>query len=81
MKDWTTKDLRKAAFAVGFGLYFGKEVARLIDHVACGVFVESVKLSAKNGNKFMQDVCEGNNVNYKDEPKKEETEIKMGFHM
>lgn len=35
-----TKELRKAAFAVGFGLFMGKEVAKTIDTFA-GLFLSS----------------------------------------
>lgn len=38
-----TKELRKAAFAVGFGLFMGKEVAKTIDAFAGLVFSSSLK--------------------------------------
>lgn len=38
-----TKELRKAAFAVGFGLFMGKEVAKTIDTFAGLVFSSSLK--------------------------------------
>ena len=70
MKEWTPKDLRKAAFAVGFGLYFGKEVARLVDR-AFNRFVADICIQgAKDGNKFAQKVCDEANVNYTEDQKK-----------
>lgn len=38
-----TKELRKAAFAVGFGLFMGKEVAKTIDAFAGLVLSSSLK--------------------------------------
>lgn len=81
MKDWKTKDLRKAAFAVGFGFYFGKEVARLVDIVFNNLAASICKQLAKDGNNFAQEVCKKANVNYTEDQKKEESEIKMGFHV
>lgn len=81
MKEWTNKDLRRAAFAVGFGLYFGKEVAKFIDETVSKTIVEVVKVLAKDGNKHCQNLCERNGVNYEEKPKKDDNEIKMGFHM
>ena len=70
MKEWTPKELRKAAFAVGFGLYFGKGVARFIDETVSGTIVDIFKTFAKEGNEFCKDVCEKNGIHYKEEPKK-----------
>ena len=42
------KELRKAAFAVGFGLCMGKAVAKSIDMVAWTVFGKSLVRTAKN---------------------------------
>lgn len=42
-----TKGLRKAAFAVGFGLCMGKGVAKSIDTVACIVFGKSLVHTTK----------------------------------
>lgn len=41
------KELRKAAFAVGFGLCMGKAVAKSIDMVAWTVFGKSLVRTAK----------------------------------
>ena len=56
MKEWTPKELRKAAFAVGFGLYFGKGVAKFIDETVSGTIVNVVKTLAKEGNEFCKNV-------------------------
>ena len=42
-----TKELRKAAFAVGFGLCMGKAVAKSIDMVAWTIFGKSLVRTAK----------------------------------
>ena len=73
MKEWTPKELRKAAFAVGFGLYFGKGVAKFIDEIVCRTIVDIFKTFAKEGNEFCKDVCEKNGIHYKEEPKKNAT--------
>ena len=42
-----TKGLRKAAFAVGFGLFMGKEVAKTIDTFAWTMFGKSLVREVK----------------------------------
>lgn len=49
------KELRKAAFAVGFGLCMGKAVAKSIDVVAWTVFGKSLVRTAK---KLAEEVSE-----------------------
>ena len=34
MKEWTTKDFRKAAFALGFGLTLGKYFGGIVGNIA-----------------------------------------------
>lgn len=41
------KELRKAAFAVGFGLFMGKEVANAVSTVAWTMFGKSLVHAAK----------------------------------
>lgn len=41
------KELRKAAFAVGFGLFMGKEVANAVSTVAWTMFGKSLVRTAK----------------------------------
>ena len=81
MKEWTNKDLRRAAFAVGLGLYFGKGVAKFIDETVSGTIVNIFKTFAKEGNEFCKNVCEKNGIHYKEEPKKNDNDVKMGFHV
>ena len=81
MQEWRPKQLRKAAFAVGFGLYFGKRVAKFIDETVSGTIVNIFKTFAKEGNEFCKDVCEKNGIHYKEEPKKNDNDVKMGFHV
>ena len=42
-----TKGLRKAAFAVGFGLFMGKEVANTINTIAWTMYGKSLVRAAK----------------------------------
>ena len=43
MKEWTTKDFRKAAFAVGFGLTLGKYFGGIIDNIAGAIIKTTLK--------------------------------------
>lgn len=75
------KDLRKAAFTVGFGLSMGKFAARMVQSAISGTVVGSFKFAAKNGNEFAKEVCEKSKIDI--EPKEENKEpIKnnIGFH-
>lgn len=84
LTDLSTKDLRKAAFAVGFGWYFGKAVGKLADRALYDVIMASFKTAARSGNEYAQEVCNKANVKYdKTEQKveeKPETTV-MGFHL
>lgn len=69
-----TKGLRKAAFAVGFGLFMGKHVANTIDMFAWTMFgkslvreVKKLKVEADEIKKSTQSV-----THYKPENSKEE---------
>lgn len=73
------KDLRKAAFAVGFGFTMGKAVAGLAETVLNGAVLGVISLAAKHGNKIAQEVCEKGGIEIESE-KEDETKIKMGFH-
>lgn len=68
------KDLRKAAFAVGFGVAMGKFAAEMTQAVITGIGLGSLKVAAKKGNKIAQEVCEKAKVDV--EPKDEEVESK-----
>ena len=43
MKEWTTKDFRKAAFAVGFGLTLGKYFGGIVDNIAGAIIKTTLK--------------------------------------
>lgn len=83
LTDLSTKDLRKAAFAVGFGLYFGKEMGKLAKTALDSVIIGGFKHAAKNGNEFAQYACEESNIKYEKSEEKEDnkSEVKMGFHL
>lgn len=84
LTDLSTKDLRKAAFAVGFGLYFGKAVGKIAETALNSAILGGFKSAAKNGNEFAQDICEKANVKYdktgQEVEEKPETTV-MGFHL
>ena len=52
------KDLRKAAFAVGFGLTVGKAVGGMVEAVLNGMVISVTKAAAKHGNKTAQEVLQ-----------------------
>lgn len=76
------KQLRKAAFAIGFGFTMGKFTANwagtVIDGVIEGTMKGIASCSAKNGNKRMQELCEEYNVEY--EKNKTTDKVIIGFH-
>lgn len=82
MKDWTTKDFRKAAFAVGIGLTVGKGIGDLINAALSGWAIGLAKGLAKNGNKTAQEVCKKAEIDYepKENDEKHYTKMKIGFH-
>lgn len=67
MKDWTTKDFRKAAFAVGIGFTVGKGIVGIINSALSGGTIGLIKGLAKNGNKTAQEICKKAKIDY--EPK------------
>ena len=68
------KDLRKAAFAVSFGVAMGKFAAEMAQAVITGIGLGTLKIAAKEGNEIAQEVCEKAKVDV--EPKDEEVESK-----
>lgn len=68
------KDLRKAAFAVGFGVAMGKFAAEMAQAAINVVVIGSLKFAAKEGNEITQKVCEKAKIDV--EPKEEEVESK-----
>lgn len=66
MKDITIskKDLRKVAFAVGFGLTLGKQAARWLDVAVSAAFSAWMVNKAEKGDTYAQTICKRANVNY-----------------
>ena len=80
MKELTAKDVRKVAFAVGFGLTLGKSVAELVDAGLQTVITRVAKHYAKEGNELAQDLCRKSNIRYEESPKEDKPKMEMGFH-
>lgn len=66
MKDITIskKDLRNAAFAVGFGLTLGKQAARWLEVAVSAAFGAWMVNKAEKGDAYAQTICKRANVNY-----------------
>lgn len=66
MKDITIskKDLRKVAFAVGFGLTLGKQAASWLEVAVSAAFGEWMVNKAEKGDAYAQIICKQANVNY-----------------
>ena len=60
------KDLRRAAFAVGFGLTVGKAVGDCVSALIGGATTGVVQLMAKHGNGAAKKACEENGIEYDD---------------
>lgn len=71
---FSKKDLRKAAFAVGFGLTLGKQAAGWLETVASTFFSRWMVDKAKNGDNWAQDICEKAGIIYKEDSEKESVE-------
>lgn len=68
------KDLRKAAFAVGFGVAMGKFAAEMTQAVITGIGLGSLKVAAKKGNELAKEICEKSGIKVEDENKDESEE-------
>lgn len=64
MNEWTPKDFRKAAFAVGFGLTLGKYFGGIVDNIAGAIINTTLKKSAEKGNKYAQNACRDLEIEY-----------------
>lgn len=66
MKDITIskEDLRKAAFAVGFGLTLGKQAASWLGVAVSAAFGAWMVNKAEKGDTYAQQICKRANVNY-----------------
>lgn len=74
------KDLRKAAFAIGFGVCMGQYAAKELQKWINALYIIPIEVVAKHGNKAMQDVCKAAGVEYdKESSSTDKNEIKMGF--
>lgn len=78
-----TKNIRKVAFAVGFGLTLGKMAGDLVDSALEGVARGTLKFMAGKGNETAQSICKETGMKYNDKAQHEEEpeKVKMGFHV
>lgn len=78
-----TKNIRKVAFAVGFGLTLGKMAGAIVDSALEGVARGTLKFMAGKGNETAQTICKEAGVKYEDKSQHEEEskKVKMGFHV
>ncbi len=67
------KDLRKAAFAVGFGFTMGKFVGELVNAAITGVGIGVLQFAANNGNDIAQKTCKESGIKTKSEKKEDES--------
>lgn len=75
------KDLRKAAFSVGFGLTVGKFAGKIVEESISGLGLGILKAAAKDGNEFAQKVCAKSGIEIEsDDLKNKETDKIIGFH-
>ena len=64
---FNVKEVRKLAFAVGFGLTVGKAVGDLVSVLINDATTGSIQCMAKHGNKVAQKACEKSGIDYQDE--------------
>lgn len=75
------KDLRKAAFAVSFGVAMGKFAAEMAQAVITGIGLGILKIAAKEGNEIAQEICEKAKIDVEPKENKEDESNKViGFH-
>lgn len=75
------KDLRKAAFAVSFGVAMGKFAAEMAQAVITGIGLGTLKIAAKEGNEIAQEICEKAKIDVEPKENKEDESNKViGFH-
>ena len=80
-----TKNLRKAAFAIGFGLAMGKYVADDVTFVYECITKDILKTMASRGNKYAQKACEAAELKYEktiktDNKNEPNNKVDIGFH-
>ena len=79
MEKKSLVELRKAAFAIGFGFTVGKYAGKLFCSGVDGIAETVCKVFAKKGNGVAQNVCDKAGIIYEEKPDEDETKIKMGF--
>lgn len=78
MNDWTSKDFRKAAFAVGLGLTLGKLTGDIIESAFRGAVKVWIRHEAEKGDATAQRACRKCGIHYETKNDDEPT-MKMGF--
>lgn len=79
---FNTKNVRKVAYAVGFGLTIGKFAGEIVETCINKLATDFLKHQAEKGDKLARKCCDGANIKY-DETKKtdyDEPKMKMGFN-
>lgn len=79
------KQLRNAAFAIGFGFTMGKFAAdvtvKCVSKAYDAVMKEAVKFYANKGNKRMREICEKYGIDYEKRNENKTTDkVIIGFH-
>lgn len=80
-----TKDLRKAAFAIGFGLAMGKYIANAVEFLTEGISEVILQEMASHGNKYAQNACRSAGLKYETGVKTDikvepNNKVDIGFH-
>lgn len=74
------KDLRKAAFAVGFGFTMGKTMADWICIFVNPLMLAPIEMAANNGSESARRMLEAGGIKYKkEESSTDKDQVKMGF--
>lgn len=78
-----TKNLRRVAFTVGFGLTLGKMTGDIVGSALDGFARGTLKFMANKGNETAQSICKEVGVKYNDKSQHEQEpeKVKMGFHV
>lgn len=74
------KDLRKAAFAVGFGITMGKTMADWICIFVTPLMLAPIEMVANNGSESARRMLDAGGIEYKKESSSaNKDQVKMGF--
>lgn len=78
------RELRNAAFVIGFGFTMGKFtaniVAKCMSKAYDAVTKEVIKFTANNGSKRMQELCDEYGIDYNNRNKNTTDKVIIGFH-